>query len=86
MKGEAELNALLLLGKNYERLKEITVGSMQETDPETEGSVVINHVPSPLVDYFTKRVRELITIERGKAVGLIEQAAAEYYKAISPDG
>ena len=81
MRALAEFNAMLLLAKNYERLREITVGSLQETDEETTGRVVINNVPSPLVDYFTKRARELVTVERDKAVTLLEDAALKYAKA-----
>ncbi|MBR0060250.1 MAG: hypothetical protein IJP68_02110 [Selenomonadaceae bacterium] len=82
MKGEAELNAFLLQAKHYERLKAINVGSVQETDEDTTGEIVVNHVPSPMVDYFTKKIRELVTFEKGRAVELLEQAAQAYAKAL----
>lgn len=82
MKGEAELNAFLLQAKHYERLKAIKVGSIQETDEDTTGEIVVNNVPQPMVDYFTKRIRELVKAEVEKAAALVEQAAKAYAAAI----
>lgn len=78
MKGQDELNALLLMAKNYERLKAINVGSVRETDEYTTGEIVVNNVPQPMVDYFTKRIRELVKAEVEKAAALVEQAAQKY--------
>lgn len=75
MKGQAELNALLLLAKNYHRLDKISVEVTDET-------IEVDGVPEPLVDYFKNRIKGIITEEKLKALELIEQATKAYAAAM----
>ena len=79
MKAEAELNALLLQAKNYERLKEVDV--VAQKDRDLIDVILVRTVPKPMTDYFLKRIRELVKAEVEKAAALVEQAAKAYAKA-----
>ena len=74
MKGKAELNALLLLGKNYQRLCDINMGA-------DVNSITLKRVPEPLVDFFVEKIREVIDGERFKALDQYKAAAQAYAKA-----
>ena len=78
MKAQAELNALLLQAKNYERLKGIKVRIIRDHQ-----MIQIEEVPKPLIDHFAEKIGELVEAEREKAAALLEQAAQNYAKAVS---
>ena len=75
MKAEAELNALLLQAKLYERLDGIIV--------EDDGfdAIEVDHLPKSMVEYFKNRIKGIIAEEKLKALELVEQAAENYAKA-----
>ncbi len=75
MKGEAELNALLLLGKNYQRLSEMTVGRDGQ-------SIVIRYVPDALFQFFLDKFRKTVEEETIKALEQYKEAAKKYAAAI----
>lgn len=73
MKAQDELNALLLLAKNYERLKDVKVHIHRDDEV-----IQIENVPSSMIDHFAEKLDELANAEVEKAVSLVEQAAQKY--------
>ena len=75
MKGQAELNALLLLTDNYHRLDKIRVEVSVDT-------IEVSGVPKPLLEHFAEEINGVVAAERRKALELVEQAAKKYVAAI----
>lgn len=74
MKADAELNAMLLLGKNYQRLCDIGISA-------DVNKITLRRVPEPLTDFFVKKVRELVDNEALKALEQYKAAAKKYAKS-----
>lgn len=79
MKAKDELNALLLLAKNYERIKEIDVVAQQDRD--LIDCIYIRSVPKSMTNFFLNRFRKIVEEEVEKAAALMEQAALKYAEA-----
>ena len=80
MKGQDELNALLLLVKNYERLKDVKVHIHRDDEV-----IQIVNVPSSMIDHFAEKISALVNAEVEKAAALVEQAALKYAEATKED-
>lgn len=78
MKAEAELNALLLQAKLYERLDGIIVEIVEDDGFD---AIEVDHLPKSMVEYFKNRIKGIIAEEKLKALELVEQAAENYAKA-----
>jgi len=74
MRGEAELNALLLLGKNYQRLRDIGVRC-------DDNAIHVSRIPEPFMLIFRNKIVELIDGETNKALEQYKAAAKEYAAA-----
>lgn len=78
MKAKADLNALLLQAKNYERLKGIDVIEPEDDAVEESGDIIVAHVPKTFVKYFTEKILELVRAEEVKAYDLLDKAGQTY--------
>lgn len=85
MKGEAELNALLLLSKTYWRLDAIEINDFGERTADGTGEIIIKKVPNELHSTIYKKILRVIGDEQEKAADLFEEAAAAYAKAAKTD-
>lgn len=73
MKGQAELNALLLLTKRWQELKAIKIKPYNGY-----GKIELEDVPKSMLNYFTGKINDVVKAEVEKAVSLVEQAAQKY--------
>ncbi|MBR0061295.1 MAG: hypothetical protein IJP68_07415 [Selenomonadaceae bacterium] len=76
MKAQAELNALLLQAKNYERLQDVKIHIHRDNKV-----IQIVNVPGPLVDHFADKIGELIAAEVETTTSLVEKSAQAFAAA-----
>lgn len=73
MKGQAELNALLLLTKRLQELKAIKIKPYNGY-----GKIDLEDVPESMLNYFTEKINDVVKAEVEKAAALVVQAALKY--------